>query len=152
MAIGNYTVFNLALPKLSGTINLGSDGFKLALTTASQAITHAFAGSSGAARYADLTAELTTANGYTVGGLALTSVTWTQTGGIGTFTSANAAWSITGLGITFRYGIIYDTTAANKDLLCFFDGGASLTAPAGPLTIAQSPSGIFTLTQTNPQD
>jgi hypothetical protein len=38
--------------------------------------------------YADLTNELATANGYTNGGLALASVTWTQTSGTATFDAA----------------------------------------------------------------
>ena len=155
MAVGNWTVFNLALPKLSGTIILPSDTFKLALTTSTQAITHAFAGSSTNAQYSDLTNEVANGNGYSTGGVTLTSVTWTQTSGTATFTSALASWTLTGGGITFKYGIIYDNTASNKDLLCFFDvnpGGGSQSPAAGGFTITMNASGIFTLTQTNPQD
>jgi hypothetical protein len=44
---------------------------KAVLTTSTQAITRTFTGSSGNARYTDLTNELGTASGYTAGGVAL---------------------------------------------------------------------------------
>ena len=46
--------------------------------------------------YADLTNELTTANGYTSGGITLTSVALTQTSGVVKFTSAAAVWTASG--------------------------------------------------------
>lgn len=46
--------------------------------------------------YADLANELATGNGYTNGGLALTSVALTQTSGVVKFTSADAVWTASG--------------------------------------------------------
>lgn len=55
--------------------------------------------------YADLSNELATANGYTTGGLSLTSVTWTRSGAVASFAAANAVWTASGAGITCRYAV-----------------------------------------------
>lgn len=56
--------------------------------------------------YADLSNELATANGYTNGGLTLSSVTWTRAVGVASFAAANAVWTASGAGITNRYAIL----------------------------------------------
>lgn len=138
---GPWTFFNLAKPKLfngGGLITPGSDTFKFALTTSSQALTAAFAGSSTDARYADLTAELATGNGYTNGGLTLSGVTFTLAGATITWNCTTASWTITGGGITFKYAVFYDDTTSHKDLVAFTDfdtGGGSVSALSGTLTI-----------------
>lgn len=145
MAAGNFTWFDRALKKIAdGTINMNGTSFKVALLASTQAISQTFVGSSGDCRFADLTAELATANGYTNGGLALTSETLTRSGPNVTFTADPWTWTITGAGITFKYLVMWDDGATNKDLVCFVDldtGGGSVTAPAGALTFNPS-SGI----------
>lgn len=145
---GSVTVFNLAKTKfLEKVINLNSDSLKLVLCTSSQSIPATFAGTSTNAQYSDLTAELTTANGYTAGGVALSSVTVNQSAGTVTFDAADTAWTLTG-SITFKYAILYDNTAANKDLILFIDqdtGGGSITPLAGTLTFQWNAAGLFTL-------
>lgn len=145
MAAGNFTWFDRALKKIAdGTINLTGTSFKVALLTSSQVIGQTFVGSSGDCRFADLTGELSTANGYTNGGQALTTETLTRSGATVTFTADPWSWTITGAGITFKYAVIWDDAATNKDLLCFVDldtSGGSVTVPAGPLTFNPS-SGI----------
>lgn len=147
MAVGPWTYFDRAKLKIAdGTILLATHTFKGVLLTSVQAMSSAFVGSSGDCRYADLTAELTTVNGYTVGGATLTSVSLTRkttslVGFDGSFT-----WTPTLTGLTFKYAAVYDFTATNKDLLCFVDmdvGGGSQTATnAGPLSFTPSANGI----------
>lgn len=147
MAASDFTIFNLAKPKLlNGTLDLDANAFKVALTTTSQALDATFAGSSGDCRYADLTAELPTANGYTAGGQALSGVSLTRSTGTVTFDAADISWTLTG-SITFRYGVIYASGVTNAPLLAFFEAesGSSVTPTAGLLTFQWNASGIFTL-------
>src|SRR5665647_2335634 len=57
--------------------------------------------------FADVTNELATANGYTAGGIALTSVALTQTAGVVKFTAAASVWTASGGSIpVWRYGVV----------------------------------------------
>lgn len=140
---GNWTFLDHAKLKTFNTVNLATDTMKMALLGSSQSIDHTFLGSSTDARYADLTGELTTANGYTAGGLTLTSETLTRTttsttNDTVTWDTADAVWTLTG-GITFKYAVIYDNTDTNKSILAFCDmdtGGGTVSPLPGTLTIA----------------
>jgi hypothetical protein len=131
-----------------GTIDLDTDTFKVALVTSTYTpnfTTHTV--------YADLTNELTTANGYTSGGATLGSVTWNRSGGTVTFDAADTTWTASGGSITARRAILYkDTTTANgivRPLIAAIlmdDTPADVTATAGnTLTLQWNASGIFTL-------
>jgi len=152
MAVGNYALLDRALLKiLNGTINLETMALKAILATSAQAIDKTFLGSSGDARYADLTGELTTANGYTAGGVALANVVLTRpTALLGQITADPWSWTITGAGITFKYGIIYVDGATNDDLLIVADlenTGGSITTIAGLLQMTPSANGLFRWSQ-----
>ena len=144
MAAGAWTVFNIAKLKLAnGTFDLDTQTFKMALTTASQALAATFAGTSTDCRYADLTAEVANGGGYTTGGKTLTA-TWTRATGTITFDCDDQAW--TSSTITAKYAVIYaDNT--NDDLLCFceLDTGGSVSTVSGTLTVTINASGVFTL-------
>jgi len=58
----------------------------------------------------DLTNELPTANGYTVGGITLASKTWIRAGSTKTFDSDNPVWAAAGGSLTARRWVIVDTT------------------------------------------
>jgi hypothetical protein len=138
MALGDFFWFDRGLLKvMDGTVDLESDTIKAALCASTQALSRSFTGSSGDARYADLTAELSTANGYTAGGVALASVSLARSGSLNKFTSSAISWTITGAGVTFKYLVLYADGATNKDLLLVLDmdtGGGSVTSTAGSLT------------------
>lgn len=102
--------------------------------------------------YADLTNELATANGYTNGGLALTSVSWTQTSGTATFTAANAVWTASGGSIVARRAVIRAVGTFNSQVdplvasILLDTTPADVTTTTGnTLTLQWNGSGIFTL-------
>ena len=145
MPAGKWKLYNTAKVNISnGTTDLDSHVFKIALfTSASDANTLT------ESVYSGLTNEVANANGYTTGGLTLSGVTWTQTGGVATFDATDAVWTASGGSITARFAVIYDDTAATKPLLCVClldTAPADVTATNGnTLTIQFNASGIFTL-------
>ncbi len=147
MAVGKVTVLDIALRKIgAGIIDLDSDAFKVALLEDGQAIAADFSGTSGDARFADLTAEVSGA-GYTPGGADLANVTWTRAGGVVTLNADPTTWS--GLDATVKYAAIYKAAGAG-DILAFFD--VDDANPAGRV-VANSDftinwtNGLFTLTR-----
>lgn len=75
----------------------------------------------GTGVYGDLTNEVATAFGYTVGGQALTGETWTRSGGTTTFDANDPSWSASGGSIVARFAVIYANATLNgivKPLLC----------------------------------
>lgn len=96
----------------------------------------------------DITGELTTANGYTAGGVTMTNSapTYDSATNQARLTGANATWTATGSGITARYAIIYKSTgtSSTSPLIGWIDFGAESTAAAGALlTIEWAANGIF---------
>lgn len=87
-------------------------------------------GLTGHTAYADLTNELTTSGGYTLGGVAMSSpsVAAYSTTGF-KFSSAKASWTASGGGIpAWRYGVIYaDATlwSITKPLIGYFIGDST---------------------------
>lgn len=131
-----------------GTIDLDTDTFKVTLHTSTytpNAATHTV--------YADLTNELSTANGYTNGGATLGTVTWTRSGATVTFDAADTAWTASGGSIVARYAVIRKSGTANAivDALVAYilmdTTPADITTSTGnTLTLQWNASGIFTLT------
>ncbi|WP_312491332.1 hypothetical protein [Brevundimonas sp.] len=147
MAAGAFTVLNIAkLKMLDGTHDLDTHVFKMALTTSAQALDATFAGTSGNARYSDLTAQVANGNGYTTGGKTLV-MSVGRSGGTVTVDCDDQAW--TSATFSAKYAVIYNDTAANKDLLCVVDletgVGTGLSPSNGTLSVTINASGIFTL-------
>lgn len=141
---GPMTWMDRALQKIAdGTIHLSSDTFHMVLLGSSQALSATFTGSSADGRYADLTNELSTANGYTNGGLALTSAALSRPAVNSTaWTTAAARWTLTGT-INFKYAAIVDWTATNKDILGYLDmdtGGGLVSPGAGLFALNPDPT------------
>lgn len=148
MAAGAFTVYSKAALAMSkGSFNLSTDTYVMILLTSSYVPVPNTDGI-----YSDISAnELTTAGGYTVGGVALTGVTDTLAGGTVTFTSTGPTW--TTFTATFKYAAIVRRAGGSLVpgdlLLAFFDansGGGSVVGAGGTLTIAPNASGIFTIT------
>jgi hypothetical protein len=78
--------------------------------------------------YSSITGELTTANGYTIGGLTVTGINSTLNTGDNRaeIDSADPTWTLTGQ-ITFRYAVLLKSTgnAATSPLIGALDFGVS---------------------------
>lgn len=141
---GNWTWIDRALQKIAdGTISLTGHTFHMVLLGSAQALSPTFVGGSGDARYADLTAELATANGYTAGGVAVASPALTrQAAATVVWSTGVASWTLTGT-ITYKYAALVDWTATNKDILAFMDvdtGGGTISPIAGLYALNPDPS------------
>lgn len=127
-----------------GTIDLDTHTFKVML------VASGYTPSTAHTVKADVTNELSTANGYTAGGATLGSVTWGHSGGTATFDAADTVWTASGGSIVARYAVIYDDTAASEELVCYIlldTTPADVTTTAGnTLTLQWNGSGIFTIT------
>jgi hypothetical protein len=101
------------------------------------------------AGYANVTSELSSANGYTAGGRTLTDRFWSRTGSICTFSvTTHPYWDANSAGIICRYAFIYDDTAAGKPIICTsdLDGAGNITVANGNrLTIQIDALGIVAL-------
>jgi hypothetical protein len=94
------------------------------------------------------TNELSTAGGYTAGGTALASKTYTLASLTSTFDAADVTWTSTS--ITFRHGILHDDTVANvvKPLIGYVDTGGNQTTSSVDVVFQWNASGIFTFAVT----
>ena len=130
-----------------GTIDLDGDAFKAALfLSTSNCATLTLDG------LAALTNQHANANGYTTGGVALASVTWTESSGTLTFDSADPSWTASGGSIVARFAVIYDdtvTTPTADPMVCFSlldNAPADVTVTDGnTLTLTINANGYFTL-------
>lgn len=149
MAAGAWVLHDKAKEYMGdGTIDLDADTFKVALflSTSNVATTSINALSTATNEHAN-------ANGYTTGGVALTSVTWVESSGTVTFDCADPVgeWTASGGSIVARFAVIYDDTVASPVVdpiiaHCLLDSTpADVTATDGnKLTINAHASGIFT--------
>lgn len=152
MASGPMTIYPSVVQYIGdGTLDLDAAG--LTATLALFQSTSNFA-TTTLTKYGDLTNEVSNANGYTTGGVALGSVTFTRVTATATFTSAAASWTASGSGIVARAGVLYANATLNgivKPLLAYylFDATpADVTALAGqPFIAAPAATGWFTITK-----
>ena len=149
MAAPGALVFFNAFKKYiaDGTIDLDSDTINVALFTSSLT-----PNVSTQAKFADLTNELTTANGYNAGGQALANKSVTQAGGTATFDADDHTWSATGSGLTARYEVLYKVGTANGVVNPLIGYRLLDSAPAdvaiaagNSLVVVENAAGIFTL-------
>lgn len=144
MAADAWKIYDSFKEKMAdGTCDLDGDTFKCALFTSS--LTPAQTDDS----YTALTNEVANGSGYTTGGETLTSVTWVEAAGVATFDCADIVWTASGGDIVCRYAVIYDDTAANKQLVAMSlldNTPADITITDGSaLTLQINASGVFTV-------
>ena len=133
MSIAAFNKFNNFVYALGlGGINLSSDTLKLALTNVAPVATNT--------QYSNLT-EIASGNGYTTGGATLTTTSYSQTNGTAKLivAAANPTWTATGGSMaTFRYYVVYDSTASGSPLIGWWDFGSAVT-----LTVGQTFTPVF---------
>jgi hypothetical protein len=127
--------------------------FKLALVTSAWTPDNSDTGNEV---FADVSAnEIAAGNGYTSGGIALPSVSLTQSGGTVKFTSGSAQWTASGGSIpAWRRGVIYVSGTFNgkvNPIVGHFLGDATpadIAATSAPntLTVTPNASGLLTAT------
>lgn len=101
--------------------NLGADTLKILLALSAPS-------ASLDAVKADLTDELGTGNGYTSGGSAVTITSSAQSGGTYSLVGNDLVFTASGGSIgPFRYAVLYNDTAANDELIGYWDYGSNLT-------------------------
>jgi hypothetical protein len=115
--------------------NLGSDTLTVALTNSAPAATNTQLSNITEISYTDLSSRV------------LTNVTSAQTSGTYTLDADDLVLTASGAVPTFRYIVIYNDTATNDELICWFDYGAGgvTLANGETFTIEFDPAGILTI-------
>jgi len=116
--------------------NLGSDTLKVAFSNASNA--------PSASAHVKL-ADITTIAATNLGDVTLTVSSSSQTAGTYKLVVADKTLTATGDVPAFRYAIIYNDTAANKELICFFDYGSEVTLASGDTFTLDFGTELFSL-------
>lgn len=98
--------------------------------------------------FADVTNELTTANGYTAGGATLGTKTTTYVGASNktVHDAADPTWTAAGGSLVFRYAIVYKSTgtAATSPLIGYLDFGTQTITDTNTVTInLDATDGVF---------
>lgn len=141
MAADAWLFHNTAKEVEGENANMSTDSFVMRLYSSASNVNTATVSDPTLA-----TNELATANGYTNGGQALASVTYTETGGTVTFDCADVSWTASGGSITARFAAIINTTTNTVFLSTLLDNTpADVTATDGnPFTIQINASGVYT--------
>lgn len=152
MAAGDIKWFAQGLLDLGNKIhNLSSDVLKLGIATSTTAPAISTAaphwGGTGTTDFSSNQVS-TSGTSYT-GPQTLASVTWTSVSNVPTLRATDVALAQDASGFTNgRYGIIYNSTDANKRALGYIDFGSDRTLVTGSLTINFQGAGTDILTIT----
>ena len=121
--MATYTKFQCFVEDLAEKKhNLASDTLKVAFSDASNVPS-----ASADVKLADITTIATT----NLDSVTLTVSSSSQTSGTYKLVVADKLLTASGAVPAFRYVIIYNDTAANKELICFFDYGSEVTLASG---------------------
>jgi len=150
MALTAHVFPQFAIGLGLGNIAMTGGTYKVALGNAAGPITEATAGISTAKLLTDWTAIVPeiTGTGYTAGGAAVASPTFTAGGPnntVATWTSGtNPSW--TTATFTASQAVFYESTAATYQLIAWWDFGGAIPVTASTFTLTISGSGLLTAT------
>ena len=120
--MATYTKFQCFVEDLAEKKhNLASDTLKVAFSNASNAPS-----ASADVKLADITTIVAT----NLGDVTLTVSSSSQTAGTYKLVTADKTLTATGDVPAFRYAIVYNDTAANDELICYFDYSSEVTLHA----------------------
>ena len=102
--------------------DLGADTLKVALTNSAPSASNTV--------LADIT-QISNGNGYTTGGTAATISSSAQSSGTYKLVLADVVFTASGSMGPFRYVVLYNDTAANDELIGWYDYGSSITLASG---------------------
>ncbi len=142
-AAGPWVVYNdFKLNQNKKLMDLSADTFKVALVTSSS---NAIDKTLTPATYATITNELTTANGYTAGGVSVGAGSLAGGGATATITfdTADGVWTGAGSGFTARAAVLYDNTDASKHLVAY------MLLDSTPADVTVGPGNTLTIQITN---
>ena len=135
--MANYTKFQQFVEDLAhGVHNFDSDTIKVALSSAGNA--------PSASDDAVLT-DITTIAAPAVDSVTLTKSSSGQTSGTYKYIPNDLTMTASGSVGPFRYVIIYNDTAANDPLICYFDYGSEVTLASGDTFKLDFGSELFSL-------
>jgi hypothetical protein len=122
--MATFNKFNAFVNDLATKVhNLHSDALKIMLTNVTPVATNAVK--------ADIT-DIAAGNGYSAGGAAATLVSDGQTSGTYKLVLSQPTFTASGGSIaTFRYAVLYNSTAASGNLIGWWDYGAAVTVTLG---------------------
>ena len=134
--MANYTKVNSFVEALAEKVhNLGSDTLKVALTNTAPT-------AAGTTKLADLTGGITT--GFD--GMTITTSSSGQSSGTYKLVLNDLTMTATGSVGPFRYVVIYNDSATNKEVICFFDYGSEVTLASGDTFKLDFGTELFSLT------
>lgn len=119
-----YVKYQKGTEVLQEAANAGTDSWRLILSNTAPSVANDTTAASAT--------ELSTAGGYTAGGVACTVTSAAQTAGVYKLVLAapvSPTWTASGGGFTFRYVILYNLT--NTQCIGYWDYGSSVVMVAG---------------------
>jgi hypothetical protein len=139
-----YNKFNLFTQDVCRAIhkfNTGAATYSVMLSNTAPAATNHL--------YGDISAtELAAGGGYAVGGIT-SAMSDSSAAGTEKVTATNVTWTGSGAGMgPLRYVVVYQSGDVNKELVCWFDYGSSISLAAGDtFTVSfDATNGLFQMT------
>lgn len=131
-----YNKFNSFVEAIAEKVhNLGSDTLTVALCAAANA---PVAGNTQLSNLTQISYTNLSARTLTISSSA-------QSGGTYSLVPADKVLTASGAVATFRYVVIYNDTATNDELICWFDHGSDVTLANGETYTIDFGSSLFTL-------